>query len=123
MQLIDPTFNSVEKGEVSDKQDKVEAFMMYHFIHDISVKDLDSHLYISESSFRRLYQKHYIENFSQRLKKIRLNVACDLLLNTSLPVNLIMEKVGYDNQANFNRQFKSYKQVTPTQYRESMKRL
>ncbi|MDH5894678.1 helix-turn-helix transcriptional regulator [Vibrio splendidus] len=122
VQLINPIFKAGEGDEISDKLDKVEAFLMNHFIQDISVNDLASHLYISESSVRRLFQKHYKENFSQRLKKIRLNVACDLLINTSLPVSLILEKVGYDNQANFNRQFKSYKQVTPTQYRIAMKR-
>ncbi|MFA0308092.1 AraC family transcriptional regulator [Vibrio splendidus] len=122
VQLINPIFKAGEGDEISDKLDKVEAFLMNHFIQDISVNDLASHLYISESSVRRLFQKHYKESFSQRLKKIRLNVACDLLINTSLPVSLILEKVGYDNQANFNRQFKSYKQVTPTQYRIAMKR-
>ncbi len=122
VQLINPIFKGNEGDEISDKLDKVEAFLMNHFIQDISVNDLASHLYISESSVRRLFQKHYKESFSQRLKKIRLNVACDLLINTSLPVSLILEKVGYDNQANFNRQFKSYKQVTPTQYRIAMKR-
>ena len=122
VQLINPIFKGNEGDEISDKLNKVEAFLMNHFIQDISVNDLASHLYISESSVRRLFQKHYKESFSQRLKKIRLNVACDLLINTSLPVSLILEKVGYDNQANFNRQFKSYKQVTPTQYRIAMKR-
>ncbi|MEZ8606407.1 AraC family transcriptional regulator [Vibrio sp. 10N.239.311.G01] len=122
VQLINPIFKACEGDEISDKLNKVEAFLMNHFIQDISINDLASHLYISESSVRRLFQKHYKESFSQRLKKIRLNVACDLLINTSLPVSLILEKVGYDNQANFNRQFKSYKQVTPTQYRIAMKR-
>ncbi|MDH5935436.1 AraC family transcriptional regulator [Vibrio splendidus] len=122
VQLINPIFKACEGDEISDKLNKVEAFLMNHFIQDISINDLASHLYISESSVRRLFQKHYKESFSQRLKKIRLNVTCDLLINTSLPVSLILEKVGYDNQANFNRQFKSYKQVTPTQYRIAMKR-
>ncbi|RIH73776.1 AraC family transcriptional regulator [Vibrio splendidus] len=122
VQLINPIFKACEGDEISDKLNKVEAFLMNHFIQDISINDLASHLYTSESSVRRLFQKHYKESFSQRLKKIRLNVACDLLINTSLPVSLILEKVGYDNQANFNRQFKSYKQVTPTQYRIAMKR-
>ena len=121
VQLINPLFSSDDEDEASDKLGKVEAFLVNNFNHDISVNDLAKHLYISESSVRRLFQKHYNESFSQRLKKIRLNVACDLLINTSLPVNLILEKVGYDNQANFNRQFKSYKQVTPTQYRSAMK--
>ncbi|MFN0719814.1 AraC family transcriptional regulator [Vibrio cyclitrophicus] len=121
VQLINPLFSSDDEDEASDKLGKVEAFLVNNFNHDISVNNLAKHLYISESSVRRLFQKHYNESFSQRLKKIRLNVACDLLINTSLPVNLILEKVGYDNQANFNRQFKSYKQVTPTQYRSAMK--
>jgi transcriptional regulator GlxA family with amidase domain len=69
-----------------------------------------------------MFKRHYTESFSQHLKKIRLNVACDLLMTTNLPVSLIIEKVGFDNQANFNRQFKAYKRVTPKVYRESTQR-
>lgn len=61
------------------------------------------------------------ESYSQRLKKIRLNVACDMPMNTDLPIGMIIEKVGYDNQANFNQQFEAYKRTTPTQYRLAMK--
>jgi AraC-like DNA-binding protein len=43
-------------------------------------------------------------------------------MTTNLPVSLIIEKVGFDNQANFNRQFKAYKRVTPKVYRESTQR-
>ncbi|GAM67060.1 transcriptional regulator [Vibrio sp. JCM 19236] len=69
-----------------------------------------------------LFAKHFTESFSQHLKKLRLNMACDLLMNTDLPISQIIERVGYDNQANFNRQFKAYRELTPTAYREAMQR-
>ncbi|WP_411021201.1 hypothetical protein, partial [Salmonella sp. ZJJH19_0069] len=50
VQLINPMFNSGDEDEVSDKLDKIEAFLVNNFIRDISVNDLASHLYISESS-------------------------------------------------------------------------
>ncbi|WP_261858069.1 helix-turn-helix transcriptional regulator [Photobacterium sanguinicancri] len=121
-QLINLVAPVDEDERISERIGRAEAFLMQNFANDIAVNDLAEHLYISESSVRRLYQKHYKESFSQHLKKIRLNVACDLLMNTSLPINIIIQKVGYDNQANFNRQFKAYKHVTPTAYRAAMKR-
>ncbi|WP_245907075.1 helix-turn-helix domain-containing protein [Photobacterium sanctipauli] len=52
---------------------------------------------------------------------MRLNHAAELLQTTSQPINLIAESVGYRNQVNFNRQFKQYKQLTPSQYRKKYK--
>lgn len=122
-QLMSIVTTNIDDELANERIGKSEAFLMKNFANDISLNDLANHLYISESSVRRLYQKHYKESFSQHLKKIRLNVACDLLMNTRLPINIIIQKVGYDNQANFNRQFKAYKQVTPTAYRAAMSKI
>ncbi|GAL11940.1 transcriptional regulator AraC family [Vibrio astriarenae] len=102
------------------RTDKAERYLTQHFAHAITQKDLAQHLYISESGVRRLFQTHFKESFSQRLKKIRLNVASDLLANTQLPISIVMEKVGFTNQANFNRHFKTYKKVTPSEYRKQV---
>lgn len=112
--------NDDESRAINEKLERVDAYLLQHFADDIGLKDLADHLYVSESSVRRLFAKHFTESFSQHLKKIRLNMACDLLMNTDLPINQIIERVGYDNQANFNRQFKAYRQLTPTGYREAM---
>ncbi len=37
---------------------------------------------------------------------------------TGLPVNIIADEVGLPNLANFNRQFRRVRQLTPTAYRE-----
>lgn len=113
---------SQEHSRTKDNIEKTEAYLLAHFNEKITLSHLAKHLFLSESSVRRLFSTHFTESFSQHLKKIRLNIACDMLVNTDLPVSIILEKVGYENQANFNRQFKAYKRVTPNGYREAMKR-
>ncbi|MBR9786486.1 MAG: helix-turn-helix transcriptional regulator [Vibrionaceae bacterium] len=124
VRLINPTINASNKEQkrVDDKIESAEAYLLTHFNENISLNDLANHLFLSESSVRRLFSQHFNESFSQRLKKIRLNIACDMLAYTDFPIRVILEKVGYINQANFNRQFKIYKHVTPKEYRLAMKR-
>jgi len=111
-----------EQSRTKENIEKTEAYLLAHFNEKISLSHLAKHLFLSESSVRRLFAKHFTESFSQHLKKMRLNIACEMLVNTDLPVSIIFEKVGYENQANFNRQFKAYKRVTPNGYRAAMKR-
>ena len=54
---------------------------------------------------------------SDYVTQLRIGKACALLLNTGNPVSLIAEQVGYRNLANFNRQFKATKGLTPRQFR------
>lgn len=124
VRLINPIINATnnEQKRVDDKIERAEAYLLTHFNENISLQDLANHLFLSESSVRRLFAQHFNESFSQRLKKIRLNIACDMLAYTGYPIRVILEKVGYINQANFNRQFKNYKNVTPKEYRLAMKR-
>ncbi len=124
IRLINPSNVVIEGKNKKDHQslEKIDEYLLSHFNQNVTLGDLAKHLYLSESSVRRIFAKHFNESFSQRLKKIRLNMACEMLMNTDLPISIILEKVGYDNQANFNRQFKAYKRATPTQYRLAMKR-
>lgn len=123
IRLINPIQNVPEKDHsmINEKLEKAEAYLLKNFDRNISLKQLAEHLYVSESSVRRLFHRHFKESFTQHLKKIRLNMACDMLMKTSLPISLIIEKVGFDNQTNFNRQFKAYKRTTPSAFRASMK--
>lgn len=104
-----------------DRLANAENYLLRNFSGPVTLNDVARHLYMSETSVRRLFRKHFNESFSQHLKKIRLNIACELLMSTDLPVHIVLEKVGYENQANFNRQFKQYKRMTPSEYRAEMR--
>ncbi len=119
--LLDIPQNPVADSQTLVKLQRIDQFLLQHYRKPIQLKDIAEHLFTSESSVRRLFAKHYNESFSTHLQKLRLNIACDLLLNTDLPISIVMENSGYLNQANFNRQFKRYKRTSPLDYREKLK--
>ncbi|WP_064602431.1 AraC family transcriptional regulator [Photobacterium sp. J15] len=106
-----------KEDENKDKIEKLSAYINQNYAENITLSQLAKHLYMSESSIHRLFQRHFGESFSQHLKKIRLSHAARLLETTTLSVGYIADAVGYRNQANFNRKFKSYKNLTPREYR------
>ena len=56
---------------------------------------------------------------SEYLCKLRIGRACMRLAETDLPVSMIAFEVGLSNLANFNRQFRRVRGMTPSLYRKS----
>ena len=46
-------------------------------------------------------------------------MACHLLHTTNLPVNVVSQRVGYEDNSHFCREFKHAKGVTPNAYRQA----
>jgi AraC-like DNA-binding protein len=74
---------------------------------------------ISERSLHRLFVKHTGGSVSEYLCKLRIARACMRLAETDLPVSMIAFEVGLANLANFNRQFRRVRGMTPSGYRKS----
>lgn len=67
--------------------------------------------------------KHYINresgySFAYLLKDLRLRKSAELLKNTELSMERIMEAVGYSNRTSFYHTFKDYFGKTPHEYRQ-----
>jgi AraC-like DNA-binding protein len=74
---------------------------------------------ISERSLHRLFVKHTGGSVGEYLCKLRIGRACMRLAETDLPISLIAFEVGLANLANFNRQFRRVRGITPSGYRRS----
>ncbi|MGR4019362.1 helix-turn-helix domain-containing protein [Vibrio harveyi] len=118
--LMTHSYLSMSEHEQQERERvaKVSAYLEQHFARKITLADLANYLSLSESAVTRLFKKHFKEPFSQRLMKLRINHAADLLQSTELPIGIVFELVGYRNQALFNRHFKTYKGLTPRDYRQ-----
>ena len=71
----------------------------------------------SISFLSRLLKKNTGHNFKELLKTRKLREAARFLNTTELPVDSIMEKVGYDNSSFFYRQFRKQYGMSPSAYR------
>lgn len=71
--------------------------------------------------FSTVFKKETGMNFSDYLKKVRVDNAKDMLLHTALHVDDISLKVGYADVKYFSRLFKKFMGVTPTEFRKLYK--
>lgn len=78
---------------------------------------------VSERSLHRLFVKHTGESVSEYLCKLRIGRACMRLAETNLPISMIAFEVGLANLANFNRQFRRVRGMTPSSYRKSFQEM
>ena len=73
---------------------------------------------MSPSAFSRNFQAVTGKRFVEFVSRVRIGQACSRLYATDDAVSVICYEVGFQNLANFNRQFLKMKNMTPTAYRE-----
>ncbi|MGF6725441.1 AraC-like DNA-binding protein [Paraburkholderia sp. GAS41] len=71
----------------------------------------------SVSAFSRYFRRHTGVPFVQYVNRLRINLACQLLMSGELNVTDICYQVGFNNLSNFNRQFLLLKEMSPSKWR------
>ena len=71
----------------------------------------------SVSAFSRYFRRHTGLPFVQYVNRMRINLACQLLMDYELSITDICFKAGFNNLSNFNRQFLAAKGMAPSQFR------
>ncbi len=102
---------------------RIEIAMDYlneNFDKQISLGEVAKLVNMAEVSFSRFFKQRTGMSFIDSLIEIRLGHASRLLIDTTQSVAEIAYNCGFNNLSNFNRTFKNKKNVTPTEFRESM---
>jgi AraC-like DNA-binding protein len=69
------------------------------------------------SAFSRAFKAHTGMTFVRYVNRLRIDRACELLVNSSQSVADICYQVGFNNLSNFNRQFVDVKALSPSSFR------
>ena len=83
----------------------------------VSMADVAEELGMSESRFSRFFRRATGNNFTDFVNRVRINRACQLLMETDRYITHIAYDVGFNNMANFNRRFLDIKGMTPSEFR------
>ena len=75
----------------------------------------------SVSAFSRYFRRHTGVPFVQYVNRLRINLACQLLMAGELNITDICYRVGFNNLSNFNRQFLLLKEMSPSKWRAFQK--
>ena len=82
----------------------------------LTPEQIAERLHISERSLRRHLQQQGT-NYQQLLETARQRDAQQLLRQTQAEIQLIAQRLGYNNPANFTRAFKQWTGKTPREFR------
>lgn len=118
---VTPKLPSEFKIEDSDILKKLEDLLTLQKVYQepgYSRGDMARELDTSESVVTRIVNVHFGKSVPQLLNERRIADACLLLRETTAPVSVLSEQVGFNSVASFNRVFKEIKGCSPTEYRE-----
>ncbi len=85
--------------------------------HEWTVEELARASSLSRSAFAARFVDRVGKPPATYLAHVRLDAATDLLRDTSLPVTVIAERVGYTSEAAFSRAFKNRYGTPPARWR------
>lgn len=100
-----------------DRINAVVNRIMLDFAQPLAAADLAAQLGMSESRFSRIFRRATGNTFTDFVNRIRIQRACQLLMDTERLVTHICYEVGFNNVANFNRRFLEIKGMTPSEFR------
>jgi len=93
------------------------GYLEQHYAEPIQIDQLAATFGYSKNHFMNIFKQHTGTSCMEYLIRLRLEKACEKLVQTNQSVQEIASQVGFTNLSNFNRQFKQHFQLTPRQYR------
>jgi len=105
-------------GYMSIGTNKALAFIRERLTEPFSETDLAAIAGQTPSAFSRSFRKHTGFSVVQYVNRLRINLACQLLMSSEdMPVIDICYASGFNNLSNFNRHFLAQKGMPPSRFR------
>ncbi|HJV59706.1 MAG TPA: AraC family transcriptional regulator [Albitalea sp.] len=108
---------STEDDATLDQINAIVSQVTENVAHSMTLADFAAQLGMSESRFSRFFRRATGNTFVDFVNRVRINRACQLLMESDRYITHICYEVGFNNVANFNRRFLEIKGMTPSEFR------
>jgi AraC-like DNA-binding protein len=116
--LASDTYLPDPAGFMTAGVNKALAFINQNLTEDFGEVDLAATAGMTPAAFSRSFRKHTGMGVVEYVNRLRINLACQLLMNdAALSVTDICYATGFNNLSNFNRQFLRRKGMSPSRFR------
>lgn len=106
------------KSNEKERMARIISYLTENFEKKIDLGEVSSIAHMTPNAFCRYFKKRTRKSFTQYLNEIRIRHACNLLIEGRTQIANICYQSGFNTLTNFNRQFKSFMNVTPSEYME-----
>jgi AraC-like DNA-binding protein len=116
--LSSPNYQPDPSGYMSAGMNKALAFIRQNLTQPFGETELAAIAGQSQSAFSRSFRRHTGMSLVQYVKRLRINLACQILMSDAqASITDICFEVGFNNLSNFNRQFLAEKGMPPSRFR------
>ena len=120
--LIQALVHAVRACEEQSSINATTAVMNYlknHYAEPLSLQTLSQMAGYTPQYLSSLFSHDVGISIQEYLQRLRIDEACKLLTNTSLPTAEIAEAVGYRDTRHFSKLFRRYQGSSPRDYRKN----
>jgi AraC family transcriptional regulator, exoenzyme S synthesis regulatory protein ExsA len=108
-------------SKLTDAQPSLEDVMHNNYAFNLSLAEYARLACKSVPTFKREFKKVFNDSPAKWVAKKRLDMAAQLLQNTSLSIGAVGFECGFENQTHFSRVFKEKLGLSPLQFRLTLK--
>lgn len=115
--LASPAYVEKIHNNESDRLNIIIQYVLKNFDEEISLPIAASMMNMGLTTFCNFFKANYRITFVEYVNSVRIGHACKMLLEKDYTISEVAYKSGYNSIANFNRQFKKYKKLNPSEFK------
>jgi transcriptional regulator GlxA family with amidase domain len=101
-----------------DKILQIQQYLQEHLAENIELSQVASHFAMTQRTLIRRFKQSTGDTPMAYLQKLRIEKAKQLLESSQLPIEQLLNVVGYEDLSSFRKLFQQYTSLTPKAYRE-----
>ena len=121
--LITKICNQIQSRRANKNAQTMENIIQYirgNYQKEISLNQIAEDVYMSVPYLCKIFKEYTNQTFMDYLTSLRIEASVELLRNSSKKIREIASSVGYINVQSYIRAFKKAKNMTPSEFRESL---
>ncbi|MEO6000651.1 MAG: AraC family transcriptional regulator [Chitinophagaceae bacterium] len=115
--LSSPGYTNTYDEHNIKKIHTIYKYVMENFTRRILLNDIAAIAFMTPSAFCKYFKSKTNKTFTYFVNEIRIGHACQLIINKNMDISSICFECGFNNFTSFNKNFKQFTKITPSEYR------
>ena len=120
--LLRMTAANLSAGAQRQYVERAKEHLLAHIEEETTLQELANAAGVSKFYLARIFKAHFGTSPMEYLRGVRMQRACDLLLETDLPIKEIGRQLSYHSSYHFAQCFRQYAGCNPSDFRRSARK-
>ena len=119
---VDYALNKLRDSDTGGNPvEKTKQYIIDHLSSELTMGELAKNVHLNADYLTRIFKKQMGYSINRYIIECRMKSAIWMLQNTSLSIGDVAAQVGYYNYSSFNRIFSKVMNMSPSEYKNSLK--